>query len=116
MTALVTVYQGANALLSRPLFQADGITPLPAASLVVCECDLLQLGKVVRTLVKGTDSELRASGDGNGIELELTSAITAALKRGQVTERYRLGLADGTYTAEPGKSLKKLLVTQIVIA
>ncbi len=115
MAERFTVYRGANELLVRNLFQADGVTALPTASLVVCECELVQAGKVVRTFVRGTHPELRASVSGTALELELTSAVTAALKPGPLTERYRLGVAGAAYTAEPAKNLKKVVVDQVVL-
>lgn len=111
-----TIIRGANVLLSRPLFQADGVTTLSANALTVCTCDLYQAGKVVKTLVRGTDPELRSGGDGVSLVLELTTALTALLKKGPLTEVYKLGVNDAAFTAEPGKSIPKLSISQVVIA
>lgn len=117
MATRTTVYQGANALLSRPTVQADGSTPLDPTSLVLCQVQLVQAGRVVRTLARDTDPELRNMGGATpGVELELTSAITAALKKGPLTERWYLAVASAGYTAEPGKSIKAVIVNQLVIA
>jgi hypothetical protein len=117
MSSLVPVIRGANVLLTRPLFQADGVTPLPCGSLVVCQVDLYLAGKKVKTLVRGTDPELRNGSDAKSLNLELTSAITSVLKqKGELTEVYTLGVAAAEYVAEPGKALPKIAITQVVIA
>lgn len=109
------VQRGTNVLLSRPLFQSDGVTPILVTSLSACQCALVQKRGTVRTLVLGTDDELRADDAGTGLILELTSAITNELRAGPLTERYKIEFEDLEYIAEPDESIKEVDVQQILI-
>lgn len=115
MSSPALVLKGSNVLLSRPTFQADG-TVLPPSTFRDCSCELVQKGSVVRTLVMGTDDELRANGDDTGLVLELTSAITDALSRGSLTERYKISIDDSEYVAEPDLDIKQIEITEVQIA
>lgn len=95
------VYQGASLLITRTLQQSDGsaLAPSAIAGLAV---ELVQRGVVKATLTLGTDPEFRANDDDDGIELEYTNEITAALDEGLVTERYTGTVPAPTHTAESG--------------
>jgi hypothetical protein len=110
-----TIYKGANKILERPLMQSDGTTPLPVSSILAAQVELMQGGKVKRTLVFGTDEEIRAGDDGESLVLELTSEITAALAAGALTERYKIEIVDTDFEAEPDKAIDKIDVQDVTI-
>jgi hypothetical protein len=97
----VLIIRGENRLLSRSLRLNDGVTPLPVSSLARAAVQLMQAGKVKFTYVAGTNPELRAGAAADELVLELTSAVSLALKPGPVTLRWDLWVADADFLVEP---------------
>ncbi len=111
---MIAVIKGSNTLLPRPTYNSDG-TVLAPSTLTSCSCELRQKGVVMRTLVLGTDDELRINDDDTGLLLELTTEITAALDAGRLTERYRLEIPNAAYEAQPDEEIPKVDVQQVII-
>lgn len=109
-----TIYRGENRRLTRNLKAADG-TPLAVASLAGALVQLIQGGEIARTLTLGTDAEVYAGGDGYSLILELTSAITSALKPAALGERWILRVNDAAFVAEPDVAIHVLDLTAVQI-
>lgn len=114
---MTTIIRGENRIINRPLKQADGVTAYPAANFTSVVCELVQRGRVIRIITRGaTDLLLRNGADETSLDLELTSAITALLEPGALTERYTCEMVSATFQAEPGKAIFKFEKEEIEIA
>lgn len=102
MPAPGLLLRGENRLLSRSLRLSDGVTPLLVATLQRASVEVLQAGKVRATYVLGTAPALRAGVATDELVLELTSALTLALKPGPVALRWEFRRVDAAFTVEPG--------------
>lgn len=114
---MTTIIRGANLLLTRPLLQSDGVTPLDVGSIVTCECKLRQHGVTKKTLTYGIDPELRYGDDNQSIILELTTAITETdLAEGEMTEIYTITITEAAFQAEPDTlGVYKLKLTEVTL-
>lgn len=112
-TAQHTIVRGENRRLQRTLRQADG-TPLEVSALASAQVELIQSGELARTLTLD-DPEVYPGAGGTSLVLELTSAITAALKPTQLVERWTLRVNDAAFIAEPNVAIHVLEVSQVVI-
>lgn len=116
MTTPTLLYKGANLVLERPLFESDGVTSIAPSDLTLCECELWLGDRRVKKFVLGTDDELRANQADTGLLLELTSALSATLAKGRLVERYRLGVASASHTAEePNQSIHVIRVEDVLV-
>ena len=96
------IARGANYLLNRPLLQADGTTDLQLADCSQIKCDLVQNGKTVASYTLAAGQALRPSDTSTSTAvLELTSAVTAALARGPLTEVWSISVANPAFVTEP---------------
>lgn len=92
---------GTNALIERDLLQADGTTPLNYSALTYAAVQLWQGDTLVKTLVAGTDPELRQGSTGTKILLELTEAIRAQLSSGvQLRLEWLTDVADALFVVD----------------
>lgn len=101
--SLPTLYIGENRVVSRSLKQADGTTALLVSSLTYAAVELRQGTTSVKTLVLGTDAELRQGSGSSVLDVELTAAITALLSPNvNLTFRWKLKVADSSFTVDSG--------------
>lgn len=110
---MTDLYRGANILLRRPLFAADGTTPIDPVTLLSVECRLIQHGQTRKVLTRGVDPELRNGTDNESLTLELTSGITDSLEDGDLTEQYKITVTEAGFVAEPGIGVYIVVVTEI---
>jgi hypothetical protein len=105
--------RGESLLLTRKLQQSDG-SPLSIADVLAITCELRQANAVVETLELGSDNRLRAHDtQASWLLLELTAETTAALAKGQLTERYTMLLTSADYVAQSGERTVKLDITEV---
>lgn len=110
------LHRGTNLLLEREFVEADGTTPIPPANLVICEVELRQGERVVCKFVRGVDAALRTNAGGTAVELEITSYLSSRFTKGPIQERWRVGVLSASHTAEPGKSIKAIVVNELLCA
>lgn len=100
--SLPTLYRGGNRLLARTLRLADGETALPVASLAGAKAILMQGGTVCSTAILGTDAQIHVGATEDELVLEITSAVTAAMRPGvQLDVVWLLKLPDAAFVVEP---------------
>ena len=117
MSTLTKLYLGSNYLLERPLYQADGSTPLLVASCTSIVCELMQAGAVVATYTLTEGGALRESPDDTATAvLELTVAALNALSPGALVERWTLTLANADFSASGGVETDRIILRKHTVA
>lgn len=119
MALLPTLFRGENRILRRLLRLSDGVTPLPLANLAPggIRVQVMQRGSPKASFVLGTDACVRAGTAADELVFEITTAVSGALKAGDVvTLRWTIRYPDAAFAAEPGNLRVDILEEEVAIS
>lgn len=114
MPTLTSLNRGENILLHRQLFTLDNVTPIPVTDVQSLSVVLSSVAGVVRTLVLGTDPELRAL-DATTFEVEITKAISASLPVGRLKETWKIETANASFVVDGGSRHDVVEIEELLV-
>ena len=95
----MTIYSGENVIVKINLFQSDGATPLLLSSLQSLVVRIKQ-STVLATYTLGTNNQVRQGDSTSQLEIEITQALSAILKKGQVYAQLEMQITNDEFEVD----------------